>query len=368
MFYYAFICDYLLKKMISPYYTFYSFDSQLYFTRTIQIHSSNYFYININEYNNVKRLGFTLFTQNARDSLISELFCAEIETLDIRVNRIISNEIFELLKDIFVHLPTLCNLQITSYKCCKYFDDHNSFFTLFPKSIETLSLQTDLPNNILNVIAEHYVNLKFIDINKTFTVSTDVFFSNLHKLRLYEVHDPLSREELERLHGVEIVDTEMGFFTQRYLKIAEIMLDLIMNPLYTEYVIGIDTDHSDEITCFPNTTRIENELLDVDFIKAYNTYNSFTDEELMDNLRVFRILGKYNDEFKLFMSYIMYHLIYNKNMKVKVFDNSKEYGRINPLYNTIQMNTNVHKKIKDFICLLTCEPPGPPGPPGPSTE
>lgn len=338
--------------MLSPCYTFSYFNTKLNFTKTLREYSSNCFFINIDENNNsIHQRDYSFFTKNEHDTMISKL--EDVETLTIRVNHSISNELFDLLEDVFAHLHSLRNLQIFTNKH-DHFSEYNDFFTLFPKSIETLSLQTILPDNILNVIASHYINLKFVDIQKSFTVCIDVFFNNLYKLRFYEVQNPLSKEEHEKIHGVEIVDMEMEFFTQRYLQITEVMLNLIMKPLCTDYIIGIETDHCDEITCFPNTTRIENVLLDVDFIKAYEMYKSFRYEELMDT---FRILNETDKEFKIFMSYIMFHLMYITKLNVKVFDNSKYYGRINPLYHTIQMNMNVHTKIKESMCLLDYGPP-----------
>lgn len=295
-----------------------------------------------------------LFSQEIRDLYLQE--SKKLITISIGIEIGISDEIIQIIRDTCENAVNCKNIQ-TNYISSEFLD-------FFPKYLETLSIiYADVPNNILNILAERYTNLQFVDMQKI-NIENDVYFNgSLKKLRFYETHNLPSHTELKRLHGVDNVDFEfVHLITPK--KISQILLKFIMDPLFLDYTIGIHTDHCDIFSPFPNTTRIQNVLTDVDFLETYDTYKNCTHQELqqfcwlltngVDNSNNERVANK-------FCSYLMYYLMYVQNMKIKVFDNSKEYGRINGLYHSIQMNTNIHPKIKQSMSLILCDAPAPEG-------
>ena len=291
------------------------------------------------------------FSQNIRNLYLEE--SKKLITISIIIEVEISDEIIQIVKDTCENAVNCKNIQ-TNYITREFLD-------FFPKNLETLSIQcAEVPDNILNILSERYTNLQFVDMQKI-NIENDVYFNgSLKKLRFYETDVIPSHTELKRIHGVQNVDFEFAFFLTSK-KLLKILLKFIMDPLLLlDYTIGIHTDHCDIFSPFPNTTRIQNVLTDVDFLETYETYKNYNHQELqhfcwlltngVDNSNNERITNK-------FCSYLMYYLMYVQNMKIKVFDNSKKNARINGLYHKIQMNTNIHPKIKESTSLILCDAP-----------
>lgn len=290
------------------------------------------------------------FSENIRNLYLQE--SKKLITISIIIEVVISDEIIQIIRDTCENAVDCKNIQ-TNYISSEFLD-------FFPKNLETLSIQcTEVPDNILNILSERYTNLQFIDMQKI-NIKNDVYFNgSLKKLRFYETDVIPSHTELKRIHGVQNVDFEFAHpITSK--KISKILLKFIMDPLILDYTLCIHTDHCDIYSPFPSTTRNQGILTDVEFLETYETYKNYTPQELqqfcwlltngVNNSNNERIVRK-------FCSYIMYYLMYVQNMKIKVFDNSKEYGRINGLYQSIQMNTNVHPKIKESTSLILCDAP-----------
>lgn len=293
-----------------------------------------------------------LFSQEIRDLYLQE--SKKLITISIGIEIGISDEIIQIIRDTCENAVNCKNIQ-TNYISSEFLD-------FFPKNLETLSIQCiEIPDGILNILAEQFTNLQFVDVRNNFRIENDVYFNgSLKKLRFYETHNLPSHTELKRIHGVDFVDFEFILFFELD-GVSQILLKFIMDPLLLlDYTLGIHTDHCDIFSPFPNTTRIQNVFTDVDFLEAYETYKNYTPQELqqfcwlltkgVNNVHNERIVNK-------FCSYLMYYLMYVQNMKIKVFDNSKENGRINGLYRSIQVNTNVHQKIKESMSLILCDAP-----------
>lgn len=290
------------------------------------------------------------FSENIRNLYLQE--SKKLITISIIIEVEISDEIIQIIRDTCENAVDCKNIQ-TNYIS-------SEFLEFFPKNLETLSIQcTEVPDNILNILSERYTNLQFIDMQKI-NIKNDVYFNgSLKKLRFYETDVIPSHTELKRIHGVQNVDFEFAFFLTSK-KISKILLKLIIDPIIIDYTLCIHTDSCDIFSPFPNTTRIPNVLTDVDFLETYETYKNYNHQELqhfcwlltngVDNSNNERITNK-------FYSYLMYYLMYVRNMKIKVFDNSKKNARINGLYHKIQMNTNIHPKIKESTSLILCDAP-----------
>ena len=235
------------------------------------------------------------------------------------------------------------------------------FYTnILCKNILTLSLTSDLnvTDNFLNIIADQYEKIYLLYVEDyNFKFIDDVYFTNLDSLHLIcKDSFEINLEILERIHGVKKIyfDIQDKYTIDVLLKFFHLNLKLDFGV-----IIIINSQLVDDITCFPHISRIELNYLglqDKAFQESYELFHMYTDDELFEYYNTNNDLHN-TINFCLFISHVLYRMIYVKKMKLQIFDVNKTESRVNPIYHTIRMNSKVHESIIKNLSIVLISPP-----------